>query len=102
MGKYILILIVSGCLFIGMFTLTLSLTTSAVYEWDTENSYTVVYIEPHLTPIGTPYLYVHQGMFIMEVNVTTKTGKSEKWFMRQNLFENDFEQLSKENTIDTK
>jgi len=38
----------------------------------------------------------------MEVNVTTKTGKSEKWFMRQNLFENDFEQLSKENTIDTK
>lgn len=48
---------------------------------------TVISTDTHVTAIGTPFNYTNKGTMIYEV----KLSNGETWFMRPNLFGNDWE-----------
>lgn len=44
-----------------------------------------------MTIFGTPYNWLNKGENIFEVDIKTKEGKSEKWWIRTGLFSDDYE-----------
>ena len=63
----------------------------SVKNWARKNQYEVVNIETHMTIFGTPYNWLNKGENIFEVNIKTKEGKSEKWWIRTGVFSDDYE-----------
>jgi hypothetical protein len=63
----------------------------SVKNWATKNQYEVVNIETHMTIFGTPYNWLNKGENIFEVDIKTKEGKSEKWWIRTGVFSDDYE-----------
>lgn len=63
----------------------------SVKNWATKNQYEVVNIETHMTIFGTPYNWLNKGENIFEVDIKTKDGKSEKWWIRTGVFSDDYE-----------
>lgn len=63
----------------------------SIKKWAHENQYEVVDIETHMTVFGTPYNWLNKGQNIFEVDIKTKEGKSEKWWIRTGVFSDDFE-----------
>jgi len=63
----------------------------SVKNWATKNQYQIVNIETHITIFGTPYNWLNKGENIFEVDIKTKEGKSEKWWIRTGVFSDDYE-----------
>jgi hypothetical protein len=63
----------------------------SVKNWATKNQYQIVNIETHMTIFGTPYNWLNKGENIFEVDIKTKDGKSEKWWIRTGVFSDDYE-----------
>jgi hypothetical protein len=63
----------------------------SVKNWATKNQYEIVNIETHMTIFGTPYNWLNKGENIFEVDIKTKDGKSEKWWIRTGVFSDDYE-----------
>ena len=63
----------------------------SVKNWATKNQYQIVNIETHMTIFGTPYNWLNKGENIFEVDIKTKDGKSEKWWIRPGVFSDDYE-----------
>jgi len=63
----------------------------SVKNWARKNQYEVVNIETHMTIFGTPYNWLNKGENIFEVDIKTKEGKSEKWWIRTGVFSDDYE-----------
>ena len=66
-----------------------------VRQWACKNQYEIVNIETHMTIFGTPYNWLNKGQNIFEVEINTKEGKSEKWWIRTGTFTDDYEKESK-------
>jgi len=62
-----------------------------IKKWATKNQYEIVNIETHMTVFGTPYNWLNKGENIFEVDIKTKDGKSEKWWVRTGVFSDDYE-----------
>ncbi len=71
--------------------MTLSSSESEIKTWANNNNLDIVKIQIHWTVIGTPFFYVNKGCFIFEVDVATKSGNPEKWWIRTGVFSNDYE-----------
>ena len=63
----------------------------SIKKWAQKNQYEIVDIETHMTTIGTPYNWLNKGQNIFEVEINTKEGKSEKWWIRTGVFSDDYE-----------
>ena len=63
----------------------------SVKNWATKNQYQIVNIETHMTIFGTPYNWLNKSENIFEVDIKTKEGKSEKWWIRTGVFSDDYE-----------
>jgi hypothetical protein len=63
----------------------------SVKNWAKENQYEIIDIETHMTVFGTPYNWLNKGQNIFEVDVKTKEGTSEKWWVRTGFFSDDYE-----------
>jgi len=75
----IIILIIGG----GIWSLSYSSAQDEIKDWAKENKFTILKKEAHVTIIGTPYVYLSNGSFIMEIDIATEFGANEKWWMRQ-------------------
>jgi glucan phosphoethanolaminetransferase (alkaline phosphatase superfamily) len=89
--KETLIFIVGGLIIFGIIWMSISSHESEIKSWAKNNNLNVVNIQTHVTAIGTPFYYVNKGSFIFEVDVITKSGKPEKWWIRTGVFSNDYE-----------
>jgi glucose uptake protein GlcU len=67
----------------------------SIKKWAQKNQYEVVDIETHMTVFGTPYNWLNKGQNIFEVDIKTKEGKSEKWWIRTGVFSDDYEKENK-------
>ena len=63
----------------------------SIKKWAQKNQYEVVDIETHMTVFGTPYNWLNKGQNIFEVEIKTKEGISEKWWVRTGVFSDDYE-----------
>lgn len=65
---------------------------NSVQTWANSKGFKIEKIETHITPIGTPFFYVHKGCYIFDVWVITTNGNREHWWIRKNgLLSDDFE-----------
>jgi hypothetical protein len=67
----------------------------SVRQWARKNQYEIVNIETHMTIFGTPYNWLNKGQNIFEVEIKTKEGISEKWWVRTGAFTDDYEKENK-------
>ncbi len=81
--KYIIIAIIAIALGGGMLSLSYSSAQDEINDWAKEKKFTILKKEAHVTIFGTPYLYLPNGSFIMEIDIATEFGTNEKWWMRQ-------------------
>jgi hypothetical protein len=63
----------------------------SIEKWAQKNQHEVVNIETHMTVFGTPYNFLNKGQNIFEVEIKTKEGISEKWWIRTGVFSDDYE-----------
>ena len=89
--KSALIFIIGALIVFGIVWMSISSYENQIREWAKSKQLDVVKIQNHVTPIGTPFYYVNRGCFIFEVDVKTKSGESEKWWVRTGVFSNDYE-----------
>ncbi len=89
--KQILIIIALVILVVVILGSKIEAGKDSVKNWATKNQYKVVNIETHMTIFGTPYNFLNKGQNIFEVDIKTKEGKSEKWWIRTGVFSDDYE-----------
>lgn len=89
--KQILIIIALVILLVAVFGSKIEAGKDSVKKWARKNQYEVVNIETHMTVFGTPYNWLNKGQNIFEVDIKTKEGKSEKWWIRTGVFSDDYE-----------
>jgi hypothetical protein len=89
--KQILLIIAAVVLLVVVLTSKIEAGKDSVKNWATKNQYEIVDIETHMTIFGTPYNWLNKGQNIFEVDIKTKEGKSEKWWIRTGLFSDDYE-----------
>jgi hypothetical protein len=89
--KQILLIIAAVVLLVVVFGSKIEAGKDSVKNWAKKNQYEVVNIETHMTIFGTPYNWLNKGQNIFEVDIKTKEGKSEKWWIRTGVFSDDYE-----------
>jgi hypothetical protein len=89
--KHVLIIIALVILVAVILGSKIEAGKDSVKNWATKNQYEVVNIETHMTIFGTPYNWLNKGQNIFEVDIKTKDGKSEKWWIRTGVFSDDYE-----------
>lgn len=89
--KEVLIIIAVVILLVVVLGSKIEAGKDSVKNWATKNQYEVVNIETHMTIFGTPYNWLNKGENIFEVDIKTKEGKSEKWWIRTGVFSDDYE-----------
>jgi hypothetical protein len=89
--KHVLIIIALVILVAVILGSKIEAGKDSVKNWATKNQYEVVNIETHMTIFGTPYNWLNKGENIFEVDIKTKDGKSEKWWIRTGVFSDDYE-----------
>jgi hypothetical protein len=89
--KHVLIIISVVILLVVVLGSKIEAGKDSVKNWATKNQYEVVNIETHMTVFGTPYNWLNKGQNIFEVDIKTKEGKSEKWWIRTGVFSDDYE-----------
>lgn len=62
-----------------------------VKQWARINQYEIIDIETHMTIFATPYNWLNKGQNIFEVDIKTKEGTFEKWWVRTGAFSDDYE-----------
>jgi hypothetical protein len=89
--KEVLIIIALVILLVVVLGSKIEAGKDSVKNWATKNQYEVINIETHMTIFGTPYNWLNKGENIFEVDIKTKEGKSEKWWVRTGVFSDDYE-----------
>ena len=89
--KQILIIIALVILVVVILGSKIEAGKDSVKNWARKNQYEVVNIETHMTIFGTPYNFLNKGQNIFEVDIKTKEGKFEKWWIRTGVFSDDYE-----------
>jgi hypothetical protein len=89
--KHVLIIIALVILVAVILGSKIEAGKDSVKNWATKNQYEIVNIETHMTIFGTPYNWLNKGENIFEVDIKTKDGKSEKWWIRTGVFSDDYE-----------
>jgi hypothetical protein len=89
--KEVLIIIAVVILLVVVLGSKIEAGKDSVKNWATKNQYEIVNIETHMTIFGTPYNWLNKGENIFEVDIKTKEGKSEKWWIRTGVFSDDYE-----------
>jgi hypothetical protein len=89
--KHVLIIIALVILVAVILGSKIEAGKDSVKNWATKNQYEIVNIETHMTIFGTPYNWLNKGENIFEVDIKTKEGKSEKWWIRTGVFSDDYE-----------
>mgnify|MGYP000099872920 FL=1 len=89
--KEVLIIIAVVILLVVVLGSKIEAGKDSVKNWATKNQYEVVNIETHMTIFGTPFNWLNKGQNIFEVDIKTKEGKSEKWWIRTGVFSDDYE-----------
>ena len=89
--KHVLIIIALVILVAVILGSKIEAGKDSVKNWSTKNQYQIVNIETHMTIFGTPYNWLNKGENIFEVDIKTKEGKSEKWWIRTGVFSDDYE-----------
>jgi hypothetical protein len=89
--KHVLIIIALVILVAVILGSKIEAGKDSVKNWATKNQYQIVNIETHMTIFGTPYNWLNKGENIFEVDIKTKEGKSEKWWIRTGVFSDDYE-----------
>jgi hypothetical protein len=89
--KEVLIIIAVVILLVVVLGSKIEAGKDSVKNWAIKNQYEVINIETHMTIFGTPYNWLNKGENIFEVDIKTKEGKSEKWWIRTGVFSDDYE-----------
>jgi hypothetical protein len=89
--KQILIIIGVVILVVVILGSKIQIGKDNIKKWAIENQYEIVNIETHMTIFGTPYNWLNKGENIFEVDIKTKDGVSEKWWIRTGVFSDDYE-----------
>ena len=80
----IIILILIGTY--AIISSTITVHKNSIEKWAKENKLEVKTIKLHQTIINTPFLYKNDASYIYEVDMTN----NEKWWVRTNIFNNDY------------
>ncbi len=89
--KQILIIIGVVILVVVILGSKIQIGKDNIKKWAIENQYEIVNIETNMTIFGTPYNWLNKGENIFEVDIKTKDGVSEKWWIRTGVFSDDYE-----------
>ena len=88
--KHVLIIIALVILVAVILGSKIEAGKDSVKNWATKNQYEIVNIETHMTIFGTPYNWLNKGQNIFEVEIKTKEGTTEKWWVRTGVFSDDY------------